>query len=158
MAGEFWLIQNKEQINERFHFLREWLLTEWNWEHAVQLTIKRYSPSRSLSQNALFHVWCRDMATHFSQKGAEVDEERMKDLMKYKFLGTEDRVIGNTIIPGQLRETSSLDRGEMMDFMDRVHDWALDHNVKLTCPIDSEYMKLQGETNGSSASSVLPVR
>lgn len=143
MSGEFWLIKDSGQLNDRLQFLREWLLAEWDWEHAVQLTVKRYVPSRSLSQNALFHIWCREMADHFSAKGADVDEAKMKDLLKYKLLGTEDRVVNTTVIPNQLRETSSLDKGEMMDFLDRVHDWALDHGVKLSCPLDSEYMRLK---------------
>jgi hypothetical protein len=32
----------------------------------------------------------------------------------------------------------------MMEFMDGVLEWALDHGVRLTCPQDSEYMKLKG--------------
>jgi hypothetical protein len=34
--------------------------------------------------------------------------------------------------------------GEMLFFMDQVQDWAMDHGVTLTCPADSEYMKLKG--------------
>lgn len=146
--AEFWLIKSKDQVNERLKFLSQWLLTEWDWDSAVQLDVKRFIPKRSLSQNALFHVWCREMSDHFSAKGADVTEDQMKDLIKYKFLGTEDRVIGKTVISGQIRETSSLDRGEMMSFMDEVQSWALDHSVKLTCPIDSEYMKLRASSGG----------
>lgn len=144
---EFWLIKNKDHLDERFQFLREWLLREWDWDHAVQLTVKRYVEKRSLSQNALFHVWCREMAEHF--KAANVTDESMKELLKYKFLGTEDRVIGKTVIPNQVRCTSKLDRGEMLHFMDAVQSWALDHGVKLSCPQDSEYMRLRGESNGT---------
>jgi hypothetical protein len=140
--SEFWLIKNKDHLDERFKFLREWLLTEWDWDHAVQLTVKRYVEKRSLSQNALFHVWCREMADHF--KAANVNQDSMKELLKYKFLGTEDRVIGKTVIPNQVRCTSKLDRGEMLHFMDEVQAWALDHGVKLSCPQDSEYMRLKG--------------
>lgn len=146
--AEFWLIKSKDQVDERLKFLCQWLLTEWDWDSAVQLDVKRFIPRRSLSQNALFHVWCREMADHFSSKGADVTENKMKDLLKYKFLGTEDRVINTTVIPGQIRETSSLDKGEMMSFMDEVQSWALDHGVKLTCPIDSEYMKLRASSGG----------
>jgi hypothetical protein len=32
----------------------------------------------------------------------------------------------------------------MMFFMDQVQDWAMDHGVTLTCPAESEYMKLKG--------------
>jgi hypothetical protein len=82
------------------------------------------------------------MANHFSKK-VDTDAEQMKALMKLKFLGTEDIVVGHTMIPGQLKRTSNLDKGEMMRFMDDIYDWALDHGVTLTIPEDSEYMKLR---------------
>lgn len=142
--SEFWIIKDAAQITERLVFFERWLRDNWNWEYPVQFKVGRYQEKRSLSQNALFHVWCREMADHFSSKGADITEATMKELLKYKFLGTEDRVIHKTVIPAQVRETSGLGRGEMMDFMDQVQSWALDHGVKLTCPIDSEYMKLKG--------------
>lgn len=140
--SEFWLVRNKQELEQRLDFFKQWLEREWNWEDAVQWKVSRFIPKRSLSQNALFHLWCREMAAHFSSKGAEVTEEKMKMLLKYKFLGTESITINNTVIKDQVKETSGLDRGEMMHFMDQVQDWALDHDVYLTCPDDSEYMKL----------------
>ena len=142
--SEFWLVKDKAQLRQRIEFFQKYLESEWNWEHPVEWKVKRYSPKRSLSQNALFHVWCREMSDHFKERGADITEERMKELIKYKILGTEDRKINNTVIPGQVRETSGLDRGEMMDFMDKVNEWAMDHGLFLSCPQDSEYMKLKG--------------
>ena len=142
--GEFWLVKDKAQLQQRVDFFKDYLEKEWNWEYPVEWKVKRHTPKRSLSQNALFHVWCREMSEHFKAKGADITEERMKELIKYKILGTEDRKINNTVIPGQVRETSGLDRGEMMDFMDRVNEWAMDHGLFLSCPQDSEYMKLKG--------------
>jgi hypothetical protein len=144
IMSEFWIIKDAAQITERLVFFERWLRDNWNWEYPVQFKVGRYQEKRSLSQNALFHVWCREMADHFSSKGADITEATMKELLKYKFLGTEDRVIHKTVIPAQVRETSGLEKGEMMDFMDQVQSWALDHGVKLACPIDSEYMKLKG--------------
>lgn len=142
--SEFWLVKDKAQLRQRIEFFQKYLESEWNWEYPVEWKVKRYIPKRSLSQNALFHVWCREMSDHFKERGADITEERMKELIKYKILGTEDRKINNTVIPGQVRETSGLDRGEMMDFMDRVNEWAMDHGLFLSCPQDSEYMKLKG--------------
>lgn len=142
--SEFWLVKDKTQLRQRIEFFQKYLESEWNWEYPVEWKVKRYIPKRSLSQNALFHVWCREMSDHFKERGADITEERMKELIKYKILGTEDRKINNTVIPGQVRETSGLDRGEMMDFMDKVNEWAMDHGLFLSCPQDSEYMKLKG--------------
>ena len=148
--GEFWIIKNKSQLDDRIKFFREWLLSEWDWNYAVQFKPKRYVNSRSLSQNALFHVWCKEMSDYFSAKGADVTPEKMKELLKYKLLGTEDRVINTTVIPNQIRRTRDLDRGEMMDFMDLVQNWALDNGVNVSCPAESEYMKLREVQYGSS--------
>jgi len=142
--SEFWLVKSKEQLAERIAFFKKFLDEEWDWEQAVQWKVSRFIPKRSLSQNALFHLWCREMANHFAAKGADVTESKIKLLLKYKFLGTESIQINKTIIQDQVRETSGLDRGEMLFFMDQVQDWAMDHGVTLTCPNDSEYMKLKG--------------
>lgn len=142
--SEFWLVKSKEQLAERIAFFKKFLDEEWDWEQAVQWKVSRFVPKRSLSQNALFHLWCREMASHFAEKGADVTESKIKLLLKYKFLGTESIQINKTIIQDQVRETSGLDRGEMLFFMDQVQDWAMDHGVTLTCPADSEYMKLKG--------------
>jgi len=142
--AEFWLVKSKEQLVERIAFFKKFLDEEWDWEQAVQWEVSRFVPKRSLSQNALFHLWCREMASHFAAKGADVTESKIKLLLKYKFLGTESIQINKTIIQDQVRETSGLDRGEMLFFMDQVQDWAMDHGVTLTCPADSEYMKLKG--------------
>lgn len=142
--GEFWIVKDKDQLRQRLDYFADYLESEWDWEHPVEWKVKRYVDRRSLSQNALFHVWCREMAEHFASRGADITEAKMKELLKYKFLGTENRIIGKTVIPDQVRETSGLDRGEMMDFMDQVMAWGLDHGCKLSCPQESEYMRLKG--------------
>ena len=141
--GEMWLVKNKDELRERIKYFTQWLETHWDWDYAVQWKPAKYVPKRSLSQNALFHLWCREMWQVFVEKDPSLTEEKMKKLMKYKFLGCADEVVSKTVIPAQLRETSGLDRGEMMHFMDQVQDWAMDHGVMLTCPADSEFMQLK---------------
>ena len=144
MSGEFWLVKSKDQIEDRLNHFKKYLETEWNWENAIQWKVARFTGRRSLSQSNLFHMWCGEMADHFAERGADVDKERMKLMLKNKFLGTEDVLVGSTTIPGQVRHTSNLSPGEMCDFMDQVQNWALDNGVTLTCPADSEYMRLKG--------------
>jgi len=140
--GQFWLVKDKGQIDERVEFFRRWLKTDWDGSYPIKWEVGKYKAKRSLSQNALFHVWCREIASHFASKGADVNEESMKELLCYKHLGTEDRVVGKTVITNQVRQTSKLDTGEMTYFLDKVLAWALDHGVKVTNPPDSEYAKL----------------
>jgi hypothetical protein len=144
--GQFWIVKEKSHIDERVEHFRRWLQTEFIGEHPIMWEPQRYKAKRSLSQNSLFHLWCREMSQHFSDRGADINEERMKELLCYKFLGTEDRKIGQTIIEAQVRHTSDLSPGEMTDFMDQCIAWALDHGVKLSNPPQSEYMRMTSGT------------
>lgn len=139
MKGQFWLVQNRRDIDNVLAFFRK-SLEDWNYERPVAWKLEAYSTARSLSQNALFHMWCGQMSAHFSQK-VPISPEDIKKLMKNEFLGTEDVTIGKTTIHNQLRETSKLDKGEMHFFMEQVFHWGLDHGVQLTNPKDSEFRR-----------------
>lgn len=139
MYGEFWKIDEPNQIKERLEHFENWLRTEWNWEAPVSWSPKRYEKKRSLNANALAHIWFREMASSFSERGRPITEQKMKLFMCHKFLGTETIEIGKTLIEGQVRHSSDLTSGEMMVFMDQVMAWAADHGVLLSHPQDSEY-------------------
>ncbi len=140
--GQFWIVTNKDHIDERCNHFKNWLKSEFIADKPVKWEVKPYSRKRSLSQNNLFHDWCDQLSREFTAKNYEVDKEQMKLILKNKFLGTQDIVIHNTVIEGQLRHTSDLGVGEMKDFMDQVWHWSADHGVILKIPADSEYMKL----------------
>ena len=138
--SQFWKIDDPVQIEERLKFFGDWLRSEWNWAKPVTFEPKPYTDKRSLSANALLHVWFRELAIHFSKQQV-YGEEQIKELLVHKFLGTEDRVVGNTVIPGQLRKTSQLNSGEMKQFMDQILAWGADHGCLVSLPADSEYKR-----------------
>lgn len=145
MFGEFWLIKDPLEIKDRVNAFKRFLEDEWNWDKPISWQVKEYKPRRSISQNDLFHVWVRDMHRHFKKSGGFTGtEEELKLMVKYKFLGTEDIEVSKTTIPAQVRRTSTLDRGEMLYFMEQVEAWCIDLGVKLTKPQNSEYSKLGG--------------
>ena len=76
-------------------------------------------------------------------KHPDLTEEEIKELLCYKFLGTVDKQVGQTLIPAQVKSTRKLNQGEFYFFMNQVQDWALDLGIHLSHPEDSEYMKLQ---------------
>lgn len=141
MIGGFWKIDNPDQIKERLSFFERYLRGDWDWSKPVAWQVKPYSNPRSKNANALFHVWCRELSVYFTKGNVSLTEEEAKELMKYHFLGTEDRVIGKTVIEGQLRRTSKLDSGEMKQFMDQVLAWAADKGCPLSQPEDNEYVQ-----------------
>jgi len=139
MNGVFWMIRSAKDIDTVLKFFRK-SLEEWDFSRPVAWKLEPYSSLRSLSQNALFHMWCGEMANHFSSK-LDITPEQVKMLMKNEFLGTEDVIINNTVIENQLRSTSSLSKGEMHQFMEQVFHWGLDHGVQLTNPKNSEFAR-----------------
>jgi hypothetical protein len=131
----------------------------WPWlcEGPFPCDIRKSKAGRSLSQNALFHRWCEDIAkffvdngkTHFAT-GAPIDKDSMKRNLKQTFLGTEpvehvDLTTGEVDVREELRQTSRLDKGEMCHFMTLVDKWATEHGIPLPRPEESEYMELARE-------------
>ena len=141
-----WVIRDRQDAPRVIGDLLNWV-EQWDFNYPLVIKPGKYTNPRSLSQNALVHTWFSVMAKHFSQK-VRVDAEQMKLLMKNKFLGTEDVVVGSTVIEGQLKQTSKLTKGEMNYFMNQIHEWAADHGVNLPIPADSEYMKLMEAQRG----------
>mgnify|MGYP000032362722 FL=1 len=104
---------------------------------------------RSLEQNALFHVWCREFAAEQTKRGKDLNEETVKIWWKHRFLGTEDVRYGSKVLTGQLRNTEDLSVGEMFHFMEQCWEYsATEFGVYLPIPEDSHYMKDREKQNG----------
>ncbi len=141
MEGIFYLVKDRSELDHAIKSFSK-LANDWDFTQPLAWKPVAYVSPRTFSQNALVHVWFSEMATHFARK-VDIDAEGIKMLMKNMFLGTEDITVGSTVIPGQVRSTSKLDKGEMMHFLDNIYAWAVDHGVKLTNPNDSEWMRLK---------------
>jgi len=126
-------------------------------EHGYPLRLTWKTSTRSLSQNALFHKWCEEVAsffvdhgkTHFAS-GATISKESIKRNLKQTFLGTHkvehiDLTTGEVTEREELRHTSDLDKGEMQHFLDQVSAWATEYGIGLTRPEDSEYLRIARE-------------
>ena len=72
----------------------------------------RAQKPRIASQNALFHMWMSQGAKHFQRQGKDVDAERLKLSLKYKFFRPKTQV-GSKVVPGVVRSTKKLNRGGM---------------------------------------------
>lgn len=142
-TGTFWKINRKEHLPERLEHLHQYLVDNWDWSVPVTLEPKPYQNPRTLDQNALFHVWIREMVAHFKPARPELTEEEMKNICKFRFLGTESVKAGKIMIENQLRQTSKLRKGEMYHFMEQVNQWALELGLNLTVPDDSEFMRIR---------------
>lgn len=140
--GDYVYIQSKDDIQKRLPSLLK-RFEEWDYSNPLAVRLEQYQNPRSLSQNKLFHAWCDQMERHFIKKIPTATSENLKMMMKQRFLGTYDIKIGKTTIKEQVKATSKLKKGEMVNFMDQVYHWARDNEVLLSVPEHSEYQRLK---------------
>ncbi|ELY4607645.1 YbcN family protein [Cronobacter turicensis] len=116
-----------------------------------RLIIKPWRDSRSLSQNALAHLWFEEISDYLTKRGkAFASPAWVKDALKHSYLGYEERemtdvITGEKTTIRSLRHTSDLDTGEMHFFLTQVEGWALNIGCRLTIPEDSEYAQLRAK-------------
>lgn len=128
-------------------------LNGFEFEHPMQVVIGPIQKKRSLSQNAVFHMWCGELSQFLTGKGrAFATPEWCKDAMKYTFLGFE--AVGHTNVTtgeimaySELKHTSNLSTGEMFHFMEQVESWCAGIGCLLTIPEKSEYMTIKKQVN-----------
>ena len=128
-------------------------LAEMVKEGPVQVKLSG-KKARSLSQNALSHMWYSEVSRWLIGKGKDfATPEWCKDALKNTFLGVED-VFHTDVVTGvstrrqELRHTSKLDVGEMKLYLDLVYHWCLDRGLMLTIPEGCQYQDLCKRENG----------
>ncbi|KZQ55004.1 YbcN family protein [Klebsiella aerogenes] len=115
----------------------------------LRLQVKEWREKRSLSQNALSHMWYAEISEYLITRGKTfATPEWVKDAMKHTYLGYEskDRVdvmSGEVTTVQSLRHTSELETGEMYIFLCKVEAWAMNIGCHLTIPQSCEYQQLR---------------
>jgi hypothetical protein len=139
--GDHVRINSKKAVETQLPFL---LKRVESWDYSTPLVIKfePYDDPRSLGQNALFHIWCREMSEVFLKKVPNATEEGMKFMMKSMFLGTHSISIGKETYSDQVMPLPKK-KGEMCFFMDQVYAWAAEKDVLLSLPQYNEYTALK---------------
>jgi len=113
-------------------------------EHGyMNFEIKR--GNRSLSQNALYWIWMKEIADFINvRKGTDFSSDEIHTKMKHDFLGYEpEKRIGTAVIPVQLKSTKNLTKGEMFTFMSQIDAWAAGISLYLPRPDDCQYEQLK---------------
>ncbi|HEM6679524.1 YbcN family protein [Citrobacter koseri] len=115
----------------------------------LRLMVKEWREKRSLSQNALSHMWYTEISEYLIVRGKTfATPEWVKDAMKHTYLGYEskdrvDVVSGEVTTVQSLRHTSELETGEMYIFLCKVEAWAMNIGCHLTIPQSCEYQQLR---------------
>ena len=128
-------------LNDLEPLLRE--MQEWDWSKGMVAEVKAKRNTKTVSQNRLLWMWYTELYEKFKDVKGVKKPKTVHKLMCKMFLGYCEEKIGNTIVRS-LRTTTEpdkLDTGEMYEFMQKIYLWALDKDIFLTIPEDSEYAK-----------------
>lgn len=133
------LVSSKQMIEQCVRDMNEMLEAHgyFNFE------IKR--GNRSLSQNALYWLWLKEIADYLNKhNGTDFVEDEIHLRMKHDYLGYEaEKKIGSSVIPAQLKSTKNLTKGDMFHFMSQVDQWAAGVGLMLTRPEGCQYEQLR---------------
>tara|TARA_R110000744_G_scaffold55937_1_gene118092 strand:+ start:58 stop:501 length:444 start_codon:yes stop_codon:yes gene_type:complete len=139
--GDHVKITKKSEISAKLPFFLK-RVESWDFSRPLILKIEALHDSRSLNQNALFHIWCRQMSASFIEKVPDASESGIKFMMKSLFLGTQTIKIGAQVFRDQIQPLPK-DKGSMWFFMDQVYHWASEKGVFLSLPEYNEYSELK---------------
>jgi len=109
-------------------------------EPLMEVVIREYRKNRTLAQNRLLMLWCREISLHeYQATGNLWEAEAWKLWLKRRFLGEEAVEVNGEVIT-QIRQTSKLDTKEFSEFLELVDHWAgSERDLNLTHPDDLYY-------------------
>lgn len=99
---------------------------------------------RTLSQNALFYVWCADIANFFNKTYGDDhwNKNNVHDLFCSMF--SYPLVLPNGEVVDKWVETSKLNKRQMTDFMNKIQSYmATEHGATVPLPDDDKYKDFQ---------------
>ncbi|MCS2167568.1 YbcN family protein [Scandinavium manionii] len=115
----------------------------------LRLQVKQWREKRSLSQNALSHMWYTEISEYLIKSGrTDATPEWVKRNLKKTYLGSEevtytDFVTGEKTTTWEPRHTADLDTGEMHIFLCKVEMWCAQFGLALTIPNGCEFQQLR---------------
>jgi len=140
--GDYVKINSTNEMEAKLKHL-EARIREWDYQTALTVRLAPFSDPTSLSQEALFNMWCREIADQMKKKAPDADAEAWKLWLKHKFLGTYAVKVGREAIEGQVYATPKA-KGKMSTFMHSVLVFAdTKLNVRLSVPKNSEYVRVR---------------
>jgi len=142
--GDHVTFRSKDELDKKLPFILK-RMECWDYSTPMVVRLENYQSPRTLSQNAMSHIWFREIAEGMAKKGHAVDHEDpefvWKLYLKKRFLGVH--TFNN--LPDQIKSTSKLTKGEFVHFLDNVYHWAIERGIRLSIPAESEYAELQAQ-------------
>ena len=81
--GDFVKINNPKDGESALPFLMK-RIQEWDYTVPLCIKLEKYDDGRSLSQNALFHVWCSELSKEFIKKSTYRNQRKYEADAKAK--------------------------------------------------------------------------
>lgn len=145
------IIRESGEIDTRLETLGTRLNFAWDFKTApCHVTVKPYQNRITRAQQNLYWRWLGILAEGLSGPLAKYGKDDFHDLMRHKFLGTEELLIGGEVIT-RLPSTTKLDRLAMARYMDQIEAWATDMGILLPIPADNEYAKFREAQNAGGS-------
>ena len=144
---QYWLIKSQDDVRRILADVYD-KATHHDYTKPVKVFFEEYKPTRSLNQNALSHVWYREIAKYLKgssftwDDGTEFTEDDVKQMLKMKYLPTKPKKLKGREIHVPV-DTSNLNAGDMYEYMERVQQWAIDKGLMLPVPEDSQFYKMR---------------
>tara|TARA_R110002020_G_scaffold212966_2_gene419660 strand:+ start:940 stop:1326 length:387 start_codon:yes stop_codon:yes gene_type:complete len=107
-----WILRNDTIKNLCVSWLSAIELSD---DHLLEVVVKPYKKNRSLEQNDMFHAWCGSIAEKTGHTKTEI-----KDIIVEQTFGTREYMNLSGELRSQLRQTSSLNVGEMSELIERA--------------------------------------
>jgi hypothetical protein len=144
--GAFVRFNSRGEVEKRSKYLIDNMM-DWDFTQPLVVKLEKYQDPRSLSQNALSHIWYREIAKEMHNKGHRVEHDKpelvWKIWLKKRFLGTDTYKIGKHEISEQVKSSSDLKKGEMAHYLDQVYHWAIELGIRLSIPAECEYAEIK---------------
>lgn len=131
-------VDTLDQLDQRLLALGNRIRVTWTGDKPIVLQMKQWKPMASRSQQNLYWEWMVVLGKAFNQ-----DKNDMHDLMRHKFLGYEEKVIGDDVIR-RLKSTkaSEIEKPDMAHYMNQIDVWASETmGIYLPVPEMNEYAK-----------------
>lgn len=139
MSGEAWTCKDEKQLLFCFEHLRKY----WDWSSPISIKWSK-GAQKSMGQNALVHVWIREITKHMNKlPGNNYDEDTVKTYLKRKYgvrFESKDLLTGESMTI--LKSYERYEKGEMTVHMNLIAEFAA--CINCTLPVWGEYQELQG--------------
>lgn len=125
MSQRVFILRHAEAVRQcRALIGREWVAAAARGK-PLTVVVAEHHERRSSRQNRLFHALLGEIAENVRPNNQQYDLEFWKELVRRRFIGTEEMTLPDGTRIDRGLSTASLSVGEFTDLIDRVTHWCV---------------------------------